>query len=131
MVTFDTIDHTLGQSSVDALAQPSALTLDRFTHLVDEVTAAINWIFQRSPSSETTSGKENKALKIHRKPVKDAAKPKTAAKLKHKPAASKARTGSVKPGGSARRIKTAAGKPARKAAKKARRGASRKSGRRY
>jgi len=32
VVTFDTIDHTLGQSSVDALALPSALALDRSHH---------------------------------------------------------------------------------------------------
>jgi putative ABC transport system permease protein len=38
--TFDTIDHTLGQSSVDALAPASALTLDRFPGLTAEVNQA-------------------------------------------------------------------------------------------
>ena len=37
MPTFDTIDHTLGQSSVDALAPAKALTLDRFPGLAGEV----------------------------------------------------------------------------------------------
>jgi FtsX-like permease family protein len=38
--TFDTIDHTLGQSSLDAMATDAALTLDRFPHLTDEVNRA-------------------------------------------------------------------------------------------
>jgi len=42
--TFDLIEHTLGQSSVDALAPPSALTIDRLAGLkqeIDRITAPL------------------------------------------------------------------------------------------
>jgi putative ABC transport system permease protein len=39
--TFDLIDHTRGASSVDAVAGPGALTLDRLAGLPDEVQAAL------------------------------------------------------------------------------------------
>ena len=102
---------------------------------IDDVTAAINWIFQKPPGGDETSEKPAKARKKQKKPAKAAAKPKPAAKSGRKTPASKAKAGSTKAKGGARRAKKASGKPARKAdrkaAKKARPGASRKPGRRY
>jgi len=102
---------------------------------IDDVSAAINWIFQKSPGGDETSENPAKARKKQRKPAKAAAKPKPAAKSGRKTPASKAKAGSTKSKGGARRAKKASGKPARKAdrkaAKKARPGASRKPGRRY
>ena len=37
VLTFDTVEHSLGQSSVDSLAQPGTLTVDRLTDLRAEV----------------------------------------------------------------------------------------------
>ena len=102
---------------------------------IDDVTAAINWIFQKPPGGDGTSENPAKARKKQRKPAKAAAKPKPAAKSGRKTPASKAKAGSTKSKGGARRAKKTSGKPARKAdreaAKKARPGASRKPGRRY
>ena len=98
---------------------------------IDDVTAAINWIFQKPSRASETSEKPAKARKTQKKPAKTLAKPKPAAKSKRKGAARNARAGSAKAGPAARRSQKGGAKPARKTAKKARRGAARKSGRRY
>ena len=101
---------------------------------IDDVTAAINWIFQKPPSRDETSKRPAKSRKKQRKPAKSAARPKAAARPRRKVAAGKARVGSVKPKGGAKRARKAAAKPARKAGGKGARkvrGASRKSARRH
>ena len=98
---------------------------------IDDVTGAINWIFQKPTSRSETSKKPAKARKTQKKTEKPAATPKPAAKSQRRGAARKAKAGSAKARPAVRGARKAGAKPARKAAKKARRGAARKSGRRY
>jgi adenylate kinase len=98
---------------------------------IDDVTAAINWIFQKPASPQATSEKPAKARKKQKKPVsKNAARPKPAARTRSKRPASEAKPGSAKAPGRARKAGKAARNPARKvsrkAVKKARRGASKR-----
>jgi adenylate kinase len=105
---------------------------------VDEVSAAINWIFQKPTNRDETSEKPAKARKTNKKPAETKARAKPAAKSRGKAPARKAKTGSRPRSGAKQAAKKAGGKSARKTArparevgKKANRGASRKSGRRY
>ena len=105
---------------------------------IDDVTAAINWIFQKSPGYDETSEKPAKARKKQKKSTKSAAKTKAAAKPGRNGPAKKAKAGSAKASGGAKRTRKAPARPpARKAVQPARtaarkvRGASRKPGRRY
>lgn len=101
---------------------------------IDDVTAAINWIFQKPPVLETTAGNQDKQRKTQKKHSKKPAKRQAAAKARRRAPA--ARSGSTKPKG---RSKTGTGasrsrkaprkavkKAPRKAAGRARRGGSRK-----
>ena len=105
---------------------------------IDDVTAAINWILQKSPGGDKTSEKSAKARKKQKKSVKSAVK----SKPRRKRPANKAKAGSARAkGGATRTGKKAPAKPARKAgqpvpraggkAAKTVRGAARKPGRRY
>ena len=94
---------------------------------IDDVTAAINWIFQKSASSQAASEKPAKVRKKQKKPTnKKAARPKPTAPTRSKRPARNAKAGSAKAPGRARKAGKAARNPARKAVKKARRGASKR-----
>ena len=94
---------------------------------IDDVTAAINWIFQKPASSQAASEKPAKVRKKQKKPTnKKAARPKPTAPTRSKRPARNAKAGSAKAPGRARKAGKAARNPARKAVKKARRGASKR-----
>ena len=97
---------------------------------IDEVTHAIDWIFQKPGVSETTSGKPAKARKNQKKTARKVAPARVAARTVR--GAKRAKTGSAKAKGARRAKKPSPTKRAgRKAAKKARRGASRKPAQRH
>ena len=98
---------------------------------IDDVTAAINWIFQKPASRQAASEKPAKARKTQKKPAsKKAARPKPAARTRSKRPASKAKAGSARASARPKKAKKAVRNPARKvsrkAVKKARRGASKR-----
>ena len=98
---------------------------------IDDVTAAINWIFQKPPGREKTSEKPAKARKEKKKPAsKEVARPKPVTSGRGKRPVRKAKVGSAKASTRPRKAKKAVRNPARKASrkpvKKARRGASKR-----
>jgi len=98
---------------------------------IDDVTAAINWIFQKPPGREKTSEKPAKARKEQKKPAsKEVARPKPVTSGRGKRPVRKAKVGSAKASTRPRKAKKAVRNPARKASrkpvKKARRGASKR-----
>ena len=108
---------------------------------IDDVTRAIDWIFQKPGTSETTSAKPAKATKSQKKTAQKALPARVAVGTRRP--AKPAKTGSAKAKarvkaksrGGAKRARKAAQKPRRKAARKAvrtgRPGASRKPAQRY
>ena len=98
---------------------------------IDDVTAAINWIFQKPPGREKTSEKPAKARKEQKKPAsKEVARPKPVTSGRGKRPVRKAKVGSAKASTRPRKAKKAvrnrARKASRKPVKKARRGASKR-----
>ena len=88
---------------------------------IDDVTAAINWIFQKPPSRDETSEKPAKPRKKQKKPAKSAARAESRRQGRSAPArwARPRRVPSSAKGG-AKRARKAAAKPARKAGGKGR-----------
>jgi adenylate kinase len=98
---------------------------------IDDVTAAINWIFQKPPGREKTSEKPTKVRKNQKKPAsRKVALPKPVASGRGERRVRKAKVGSAKASTRPRKAKEAVRNPARKASrkpvKKARRGASKR-----
>jgi adenylate kinase len=98
---------------------------------IDDVTAAINWIFQKPPGREKTSEKPTKARKNQKKPAsRKVALPKPVASGRGERPVRKAKVGSAKASTRPKKAKKAVRNPARKASrkpvKKARRGASKR-----
>src|SRR6185436_763468 len=86
---------------------------------IDDVTAAINWIFQKPPGREKTSEKPAKARKEQKKPAsKEVARPKPVTSGRGKRPVRKAKVGSAKASTRPRKAKKAVRNPARKASRK-------------